>query len=113
MNKVRKYIRHSQIDCTRTCRRLECVEDRISYEEWQAIGTCDCGRSGDTPDRGMSKAEVRRLLGASDNSQYETEQGNIDNYFLGHWGFMSIDGDLLVVHYDPHGRLASTKIYSH
>ena len=63
--------------------------------------------------RGMSKRDVRALLGESSNSQYEEEMGVEDHYFLGHWGEMSIDGDYLIIHYDKRRRLVSTEIYQH
>jgi len=62
---------------------------------------------------GMTREQVRRLLGKPDNSEYDEQQGKVDHYFLGAWGFISIDGDLFIVHYDKSGRLISTEIYSH
>jgi hypothetical protein len=59
---------------------------------------------------GMSKEEVRFMLGPPDNSQQDDEQGNLDRYFLGQWGPMSIDGDQLLVHYDGARRVVSSEI---
>lgn len=51
--------------------------------------------------RGMSRREVRALLGDPDNSAWDERTG-VDRYFLGHWGPMSIDGDYLIIHYDKY-----------
>jgi len=63
--------------------------------------------------KGMAKKEVRSLLGDPRNSWYEEARGREDHYFLGYWGYMSMDGDYLVVHYDKAGKATSTEIYSH
>lgn len=63
--------------------------------------------------RGMSKKQVRQLLGPPSNSEYEEAKGNVDSYFLGHWGDWSIDGDYLIIRYHKSGRVASTEIYEH
>lgn len=62
--------------------------------------------------RGMTKSEVRKLLGLPNNSRFEDEN-HIDSYFLGHWGYMSIDGDCLIINYDASNKLKSSRIYSH
>jgi hypothetical protein len=63
---------------------------------------------------GMSRREVRALLGQPDNGPYpEATTAIEDHYFLGHWGEMSIDGDYLIIHYDKRRRLVSTEIYQH
>ena len=61
---------------------------------------------------GMSKSDVRKLLGKSNNSEYDETQ-NTDCYFLGHWGFMSIDGDYLIIRYNNAYQIKSTEIYVH
>ena len=63
--------------------------------------------------KGMMKKEVRSLLGDPANSQYEEARGREDHYFLGYWGYMSTDGDYLIVHYDKAGKVTSTEIHSH
>lgn len=61
---------------------------------------------------GMPKKAVRKLLGKSNNSQHN-EQQNEDHYFIGNWGYMSIDGDFLIIHYNKAKKLDSSEIYSH
>lgn len=61
---------------------------------------------------GMSKSDVRKLLGKSNNSEYDETQ-NTDYYFLGGWGFMSIDGDYLIIRYNNAYQIKSTEIYVH
>ena len=59
--------------------------------------------------RGMSRSEVRALLGRPDDE----ERGVEDHYLLGYCSPMSIDGDQLIIRYDRSGQLAATKIYEH
>lgn len=60
---------------------------------------------------GMTRAELHRLLGPSDNSQADDEEGDVDNYLLGCWGWIAIDPSYLSIHYDESGRLVSTDIW--
>jgi len=63
--------------------------------------------------KGMSKDEVRRLLGKSDNSEADEAAGHQDTYYLGHWSSLSIDGDALLIHYDKRGKIVATEIFTH
>jgi hypothetical protein len=58
--------------------------------------------------RSMSKAHVRRLLGPSDNSEYEEQRGIVDIYCLGCW--TGVEVDLLVIHYDGAGSIVFTEL---
>lgn len=63
--------------------------------------------------KGMPKKSVHSLLGEPDNSQYDEQVLHVDCYYLGSWGFMDMEGDYLVVHYDKAEKIASTEVYSH
>ncbi len=59
---------------------------------------------------GMSKTEVRALLGDPENSEYQEQQGNVDAYQLGTVEQFVMDAYFLEVHYDESQRLVSTEI---
>lgn len=59
---------------------------------------------------GMTRQQVRQLLGKPDYGSHERE---VDSYFLGVWGFMSVDATVLEVRYDKAGRVVSTDVAEH
>lgn len=59
---------------------------------------------------GMSKTDVRALLGDPQNSEYQEEQGNIDAYCLGAVEQFVMDAYFLEIHYDESQRVTSTNI---
>lgn len=61
-------------------------------------------------DPGMTRQEVRRLLGKPD---YDSLEKDVDSYFIGVMGAMSVDATVLEVHYDQKGRLVRTKVVEH
>ncbi|MBI3912337.1 MAG: hypothetical protein HY320_15570 [Armatimonadetes bacterium] len=97
--------------------------ERFEQSKWKSAVTDRGGQNPRGPmagdlrrrflEKGMPKEAVRALLGEPDNSESDEVAGNIDRYFLGHWGSMSIDGDYLIIHYDQPGRVSSTEIYEH
>lgn len=56
---------------------------------------------------GMTRQQVRQLLGKPD---YDSHDKDVDSYFLGVWGFMSVDATVLEVEYDKAGRMVRTKV---
>lgn len=97
--------------------------ERFEQAKWKSAVTDREGRNPRGPmagdlrrrflKKGMSKKAVRALLGEPDNSESDEMAGNVDRYFLGHWGPMSIDGDYLIIHYDQSGGIVSTEMYEH
>jgi len=58
----------------------------------------------------MTKSAVRELLGKPSNSEEDERRGNVDRYNIGAWGVFPIDPYYIVIHYDPAGRIISTRI---
>ena len=58
---------------------------------------------------GMLRKDVRHLLGEPDNGRDEERQ-NVDRYYLGIWGYMSWEGDYLLIYYNKAGRVTSSEI---
>jgi hypothetical protein len=95
---------------------------RFNQQEWISAG--EHGRAEDRGPmardiqahiihKGMRRAEVQALLGKSNNSQVEAAKGDLDRYYLGLLGFMTMDGAYLIVHYDHRGRVTTTEVYAH
>jgi hypothetical protein len=57
--------------------------------------------------KGMTRQEVRHLLGKPD---YDSSSKDVDSYFLGVLGLMSVDATILEVHYDKADRVVSTAV---
>jgi hypothetical protein len=61
--------------------------------------------------KGMSKTEVRKLLGPPQNRKWDGEL-HVDTYYIGHWDpTTDWGGDRLVVRYSVSDRLGSTDLY--
>jgi len=56
---------------------------------------------------GMTRQQVRHLLGKPD---YDSHSNDVDTYFLGVWGLMSVDATLLKVQYDEKDRVVRTEV---
>lgn len=56
---------------------------------------------------GMSKNAVRKLLG---KPLYLPYKKNIDSYYVGHWGFMTEDGEFLTIHYNQANQIEYAKL---
>ena len=56
---------------------------------------------------GMSKQAVHKLLGKPLYLPYKT---NTDSYYVGHWGFMTVDGEFLNIKYNRDNQIESAKL---
>ena len=59
---------------------------------------------------GMTKHEVRQLLGKPD---YDSLYRDTDSYFIGVIGCLSVDASTLDVHYDKAGKVSRTQVLEH
>lgn len=59
---------------------------------------------------GMTRQEIRQLLGKPDYGSFSKD---VDSYFIGVLGFMSVDASTLDIRYDSAGRVARSKIVEH
>lgn len=87
--------------------------------EWKSLNknTADssCYRGGMAHDirtnilhKGLTQAEVEKLLGAPDSTKNE-----VHSYFLGMCSGLRIDFDTLDVHFTPAGKLLEVQILQH
>ncbi len=56
---------------------------------------------------GMSRTAVHKLLGKASFPSYYKD---IDKYYVGHWGFMTVDGEFLNIKYNRADQIESAKL---
>lgn len=60
--------------------------------------------------KGMTRRQVEAIIGKPDFTSEHDRQRGIEGYYLGDWGWMSLDPDSLELCYDRHGQLIQARI---